>query len=177
MACGDHIGFVGLCGREKVRGADSESCSDRKDGCISSDTREGRRAEGGALAFNIGLDVTLIRFDGVCRGERPHVSNAARECFLLDEPDSIELKLDVLPCLGLCDNSPLMDLWRGEMSGGRIATVLGLSFGLKTCEAPFRYDRCKLKTSFVGEGARKTGAACRKGTEEGPWTGGVDDNG
>lgn len=48
-----------------------------------------------------------------------------------------------------------------------MATVLGLSFGLITCEAPFRYDRCKLKLSFAGDGARKTGAACRKGTGEG----------
>lgn len=99
MPCGGHVGFVGLCGREKVRGVDSESCSDRRDGCISSGTGEGCRAEGGALTICIGLEVTLIKFDGVCRGARPHVSNAAREGFLLDEPDSIELKLDVLPCL------------------------------------------------------------------------------
>lgn len=138
MPCGGHVGFVGLCGREKVRGIDSESCNDRKDGWISSCTGEGCRAEGGAQFFCIRLEVTLMRFDGVCNGARPHVSKAASEGFLLDEPDSIELKLDVLPCLWLCDNPPLMDLWRGELSGGSMATVLGLSFGLITCEAPFR---------------------------------------
>lgn len=126
MPCGGQVGLVGLWGREKVRGVDNESCSDRRDGCISSCTGEGCRAEGGALAFCIGLEVTLIRFEGVCRGVRPHVSRAAREGFLLDEPDSIELKLEVLPCLWLCDNPPLIDLWRGEPSGGSIATVLGL---------------------------------------------------
>jgi len=127
----------------------------------SSGTVDGSRADGGAPAYGTGLELVFAELVGDCKGVRPHVSRAAREGFLLDEPDSIELKLDVLPCRAFCDSSLLIDLCRGELSavGGSIETAFGLSFGLIICEAPFRYDKCKLNPSFVGEGARNIGAA------------------
>jgi hypothetical protein len=83
--------------------------------------------------------VTFAKFEGACRGVRPHVSNAASDGFLVVEADSIELKLDVRPCRTFCDNPPLVDLWREGFRavGGSIETAFGLSFGLMICEAPF----------------------------------------
>jgi hypothetical protein len=51
-------------------------------------------------------------------------------------------------------------------------TAFGLLSGLIICEAPFRYERCKLKPSFVGDGARNIGAAWRNGMGDGEFMGG-----
>lgn len=176
--CGGQVGFDGLCGTENASGEGIEFCRECEEGCISlsgsSCSGEADRADGGALACCSGLEVTFARFASGCSGVIARVSNAAREGFLLDEPDSIELKLAVLPCRAFCDSSPLIDLCRGELRdvGGSIETVFSLSFGRMICEAPLRYERCKLKPSFVGEGARNIGAACRIGIGEGPSMGG-----
>ena len=111
----------------------------------------------------------LPRLFGGCRGVSPHVSSVTSEGFLFDVADSTELKLDVRPCLWVCDSPLLVDRCRDGWitAGGSIETAFGLLSGRMICEAPFRYDKCKLKPSLEGEGARNIGAAWRKGIGEG----------
>jgi hypothetical protein len=70
----------------------------------------------------------------------PHVSNAANDGFLLEVADSIELKLEVRPCLSAFGNPLLVDLGRGGLrtDGGGIETGFGRLSGLIICEAPLR---------------------------------------
>jgi hypothetical protein len=121
----------------------------------------------------------LPKLVGGCRGMSPHVSSAANEGFLFDVADSIELKLEVRPCLWFCESPLLVDLCLGGFGalGGSIETAFGRLSGRIICEAPFRYDKCRLKPSFVGDCARNIGAACRKGIGEGLCKGGEGSGG
>jgi hypothetical protein len=74
----------------------------------------------------------------VCNGVRPQVSKAARDGFLVEFADSIELRLEVR--LWNIFDSALVDRCLGTPNdvGGNMEMAFGLLSGRMICEAPLR---------------------------------------
>lgn len=131
-----------------MAGEDIEACRERignagvaSSGRPCSGIGNGNRLAKGALDGSLVGGVWTCKI--VCKGVRPHVSNAPNDGLRTDAPDSIELKLDVLLCGPIFGVPPLVERCLGisNEAGGSMEMALGRVSGRIICDAPFRYDK------------------------------------